>query len=129
MARVPVEFVIDEQVARFGQFANESPSQVELERSFFLDDADGVSSYLVGCWCCRAIRSIRCMASRVAVTCRPVVLGECDEDVWLPLLREHAVQAAQVSVGASRRLVPGLCPSLPLNLPDDRGESRVVGRR
>lgn len=35
-----MEFLTDEQVARFGQFADEPPSQAELERFFFLDDAD-----------------------------------------------------------------------------------------
>lgn len=40
MPRVPVEFLTDEQVARFGRFADEAPSQAELERFFFLDDVD-----------------------------------------------------------------------------------------
>lgn len=39
MPVVPVEFLTDEQVARFGRFG-EVPSQAELERFFFLDDAD-----------------------------------------------------------------------------------------
>lgn len=41
MPVVPVEFLTDEQVARFGRFS-EVPSQAELERFFFLDDADRV---------------------------------------------------------------------------------------
>lgn len=41
MPGVPVEFLTDEQVARFGCF-DEAPSQAELERFFFLDDADRV---------------------------------------------------------------------------------------
>lgn len=39
MPVVPVEFLTDEQVARFGRFS-EIPAQAELERFFFLDDAD-----------------------------------------------------------------------------------------
>jgi hypothetical protein len=38
---VPVEFLSDDQVASFGQFVRE-PSRAELERFFFLDDADRV---------------------------------------------------------------------------------------
>jgi len=41
MLGVPVEFLTDEQVARFGCFG-EAPSRAELERFFFLDDADRV---------------------------------------------------------------------------------------
>lgn len=37
---MPVEFLTDEQAARFGRFADQIPSQAELERFFFLDDAD-----------------------------------------------------------------------------------------
>lgn len=38
-AGVPVEFLSDEQAAAYGRFTG-PPSQVELERYFFLDDAD-----------------------------------------------------------------------------------------
>ncbi|MEU5547952.1 DUF4158 domain-containing protein, partial [Streptomyces sioyaensis] len=34
-----VEFLTDEQAARYGSF-HEAPSRAELERYFFLDDAD-----------------------------------------------------------------------------------------
>jgi hypothetical protein len=37
--RVPVEFLTDAQAAAFGRFTG-APSQAELERFFFLDDAD-----------------------------------------------------------------------------------------
>src|SRR5699024_12747364 len=40
MLGVPVEFLTDEQAARFGRFADQVPSQAELERFFFLDDGD-----------------------------------------------------------------------------------------
>jgi transposase InsO family protein len=36
---VPVEFLIDEEAASFGRFSG-APSQAELDRAFFLDDAD-----------------------------------------------------------------------------------------
>lgn len=36
---MPVEFLSDEQAAAFGPFVGE-PSQADLERCFFLDDAD-----------------------------------------------------------------------------------------
>ena len=36
---MPVEFLSDEQAAVYGQF-NGEPSKAELERFFFLDDAD-----------------------------------------------------------------------------------------
>jgi len=36
---VPVEFLSDEEVASYGRY-NGSPSRAELERAFFLDDAD-----------------------------------------------------------------------------------------
>ena len=36
---MPVEFLSDEQAAAFGRFQGE-PSRAELERFFFLDDAD-----------------------------------------------------------------------------------------
>ena len=36
---MPVEFLSDEQAAAYGQF-NGDPSRAELERFFFLDDAD-----------------------------------------------------------------------------------------
>ncbi len=36
---MPVEFLSDEEAARFGRYDG-SPSRVELERAFFLDDAD-----------------------------------------------------------------------------------------
>jgi TnpA family transposase len=36
---VPVEFLSDEEAARFGRYDG-SPSRAELERAFFLDDAD-----------------------------------------------------------------------------------------
>jgi len=36
---VPVEFLTDAQAAAFGRFTG-LPSQAELERFFFLDDAD-----------------------------------------------------------------------------------------
>ena len=36
---MPVEFLSDEQAAVYGQFIGE-PSRAELERFFFLDDAD-----------------------------------------------------------------------------------------
>jgi hypothetical protein len=39
MAGVPVEFLSDEQAAAFGRFDGE-PSRADLERFFFLDDAD-----------------------------------------------------------------------------------------
>ncbi|CAG6393620.1 hypothetical protein SCOCK_210060 [Actinacidiphila cocklensis] len=38
-AVVAVEFLTDEQAARYGSF-HEAPSRAELERYFFLDDAD-----------------------------------------------------------------------------------------
>lgn len=37
--RVPVEFLTDAQAAAFGRFTG-TPSQAELERFFFLNDAD-----------------------------------------------------------------------------------------
>jgi hypothetical protein len=37
--RVPVGFLTDAQAAAFGRFTG-APSQAELERFFFLDDAD-----------------------------------------------------------------------------------------
>ena len=39
MIAVPVEFLSDEQAAAYGCFAG-APSRAELERFFFLDDAD-----------------------------------------------------------------------------------------
>jgi hypothetical protein len=36
---VPVEFLSDEEAARFGRY-NGPPSRAELEKVFFLDDAD-----------------------------------------------------------------------------------------
>ncbi len=36
---MPVEFLSDEQAAAYGRFDG-PPSQAELERFFFLDDAD-----------------------------------------------------------------------------------------
>lgn len=36
---MPVEFLTDAEAAAYGQFAG-IPSQLELERFFFLDDAD-----------------------------------------------------------------------------------------
>jgi hypothetical protein len=36
---VPVEFLTDEEAAAFGRFSG-APSQAELDRAFFLDDAD-----------------------------------------------------------------------------------------
>jgi TnpA family transposase len=36
---VPVEFLTDEQASAYGRFTD-APSQGELERYFFLDDAD-----------------------------------------------------------------------------------------
>jgi hypothetical protein len=36
---VAVEFLTDEQAARYGSF-DEVPSRADLERYFFLDDAD-----------------------------------------------------------------------------------------
>jgi TnpA family transposase len=36
---VPVEFLTDEEAAAFGRFSG-APSQEELDRAFFLDDAD-----------------------------------------------------------------------------------------
>jgi len=38
---VPVEFLSDEQAARYGRYYG-APTQAELERFFFLDDADKV---------------------------------------------------------------------------------------
>ncbi|WP_443079005.1 DUF4158 domain-containing protein [Streptosporangium sp. NBC_01495] len=36
---MPVDFLSDDETARYGQYCG-PPSQVELERMFFLDDAD-----------------------------------------------------------------------------------------
>jgi uncharacterized protein DUF4158 len=36
---VPVEFLTDEEAASYGRY-NGAPSRAELERAFFLDDAD-----------------------------------------------------------------------------------------
>lgn len=42
-----IEFLSDDRVAAFGRFVGE-PTRAELERYFFLDDADPASAVVVG---------------------------------------------------------------------------------